>query len=95
MAIQIDPRIGSDEGWLLYTIEEGGEFKVLKMSYEDYQDLIRRKYFFYNTGDAMVKVYPAAAFFSVCVNGYDFRLEQINKDTSWTFGEKLYARKVK
>ena len=55
------------------------------MTYQEYQDLVKDKYFEFKTGDATKRIYPAAAFFTMSVDGYDFRHEQILIKQDWPF----------
>lgn len=85
-----DPVIDSLDGVLLYTLAEGEEFHVLAhFSEEKYKKLLEEKKFSFNGfGDYTTVVHPAMVFFLKDGTGYDFRLEQMNNQTSWKFGEE-------
>lgn len=76
----MNPHRGEGEYWLLYTLSEGGDFKITGGSPEDYIQIIEKGWFKRRTGDfEPERIYPAFAMLVKTIDGYDFVLRQINK----------------
>lgn len=68
--------------YLLYTIEEGGNFCFLAaFSPDRFKQLKKDGYFtFFGPGDGETKIYPAFAELAKGIEGHDFRIDEINGD---------------
>jgi hypothetical protein len=73
----ISNRISNHIGYLIYTTEEGGEYKIIDgFRYEKYLELLENKYFELktNTFDSK-KIFPAYAAYVVSIAEFDFALK--------------------
>lgn len=65
--------------YILYTEEEGGEFRILiDYSYLDFQKILQKGYLEYRLGDGTTRVRPAFITHSSIGWGYDFRIAELN-----------------
>ncbi len=65
--------------FLVYTEDEGGDFKFLDdFTKEDWEKLEERGWFEFRMGDAITRIYPAFAALSVTLDNHDFRIDEIN-----------------
>lgn len=73
--------------YLLFTLDEGSEFKTISFNKQSYEDLIQNTYFEYRPGDYIKRIYPSVAILLRVVKGHDFVLRQFN-------GEQLATGQV-
>lgn len=75
----INPDRKLADKFLLYTEREGGDFKfIADFSWGQYYNLLKKGYFTHRLGDGTVKIYPAYATICEALEGYDFRIAELN-----------------
>lgn len=86
----LSPKREGEETYLIYTLQEGGDYKILQgFTLENFKQLVKDGYFELKTGDRLPdKIYPAFATLTVGIDNYDFVLQQYIK--SKTFSLKRF-----
>ena len=87
----INTRRKSADTVLIFNTEEGGDLTcLLDIDKAEFEKIIKRGYFEYQTGYlSPKKIYPVYMMLASFEDGYDFRLEKINTQNGY---KKSYSR---